>query len=102
MGLRSLVSLLPAIQATRLWLLPWRVCLPLNAPAFAGRTSNTLIWLRDRALIGTIVYSFPRGGAALKMKVRDYFQHRKRWWLRLHEKGGKSHEVPCHPQLGST
>ena len=23
----------------------------------------------------------------------------KRWWLRLHEKGGKRHEVPCHPQL---
>jgi integrase/recombinase XerD len=33
------------------------------------------------------------------MKVGDYFQHRQRWWLRLHEKGGKRHEVPCHPQL---
>jgi integrase len=33
------------------------------------------------------------------MKVGDYFQHRKRWWLRLHEKGGKRHEVPCHPTL---
>ena len=32
------------------------------------------------------------------MKVGDYF-HRKRWWLRLHEKGGKRHEVPCHPSL---
>ena len=20
----------------------------------------------------------------------------KRWWLRLHEKGGKRHEMPCH------
>ena len=33
------------------------------------------------------------------MKAGDYFQHRKRWWLRLHEKGGKRHEVPCHPGL---
>ncbi len=33
------------------------------------------------------------------MKVGDYFQHRKDWWLRLHEKGGKRHEVPCHPNL---
>ena len=61
--------------------------------------SNTLIGLRDRALIGTMVYSLARVGAAVTMKVGDYFQHRKRWWLRLHEKGGKRHEVPCHPIL---
>ena len=61
--------------------------------------SNTLIGLRDRALIGTMVYSFARVGAAITMKLGDYFQHRKRWWLRLHEKGGKRHEVPCHPSL---
>jgi integrase/recombinase XerD len=61
--------------------------------------TNTLIGLRDRALIGTMVYSFARVGATITMKVGDYFQHRKRWWLRLHEKGGKRHEVPCHPSL---
>jgi integrase/recombinase XerD len=61
--------------------------------------SSTLIGLRDRAVIGTMVYSFARVGAAVTMKVGDYFQHRKRWWLRLHEKGGKRHEVPCHPSL---
>jgi hypothetical protein len=33
------------------------------------------------------------------MKGGDLFQHRKRLWLRLHEKGGKRHEVPCHPEL---
>src|ERR1700730_3221278 len=51
--------------------------------------SNTLIGVRDRALIGTMVYSFARVGATVTMKVGDYFQHRKRLWLRLHEKGGK-------------
>ena len=61
--------------------------------------TNTLIGLRDRALIGTMVYTFARVGATITMKVGDYFQHRKRWWLRLHEKGGKRHEVPCHPSL---
>jgi len=34
---------------------------------------DTLIRLRDRALIGTIVYSFARVGAAVAMKVGDYF-----------------------------
>jgi integrase/recombinase XerD len=47
----------------------------------------------------TMVYSFARVGTAVIMKIGDYFQHRKRWWLRLHEKGGKRHEVPCHPSL---
>ncbi len=61
--------------------------------------SNTLIGLRDRALIGAMVYSFARVGAVVTMRVGDYFQHRKRLWLRLHEKGGKRHEVPCHPTL---
>src|SRR5216684_1084363 len=61
--------------------------------------STTLIGLRDRALIGTMVYSFARVGATVTMRVGDYFQHRKRLWLRLHEKGGKRHEVPCHPSL---
>jgi integrase len=61
--------------------------------------SDTLIGLRDRALIGTMVYSFARVGAVVTMKVGDYFQHRQNRWLRLHEKGGKRHEVPCHPQL---
>jgi len=61
--------------------------------------SNTLVGLRDRALIGLMVYSFARVGAAVTIKGGDLFQHRKQLWLRLHEKGGKRHEVPCHPEL---
>ncbi len=30
------------------------------------------------------------------MKVDDYYTNGKRWWIRLHEKGGKFHEVPVH------
>jgi len=33
------------------------------------------------------------------MKVRDYFVQGRRGWVRLHEKGGKEHEVPCHHNL---
>jgi len=50
-------------------------------------------------MIGTMVYSFARVGAAVTVKAGDYFQHRKRWWFRLHEQGGKRHEVPCHHSL---
>ena len=52
--------------------------------------------VRDRALLGTMVYSFARVGAVVGMNVEDYYRQGKRWWLRLHEKGGKFHEVPAH------
>ncbi|MGE0756642.1 MAG: tyrosine-type recombinase/integrase [Pirellulaceae bacterium] len=58
--------------------------------------TTTLVGHRDRALIGVMVYSFARVGAVTAMRVDDYFQNGKRWWLRLHEKGGKRHEVPAH------
>ena len=34
--------------------------------------------------------------AVAGMRVEDYYQNGKRWWFRLHEKGGKRHEVPAH------
>jgi integrase/recombinase XerD len=58
-----------------------------------------LLGLRDRALIATMVYSFARVGAVTKMKVSDYFIQGRRRWIRLHEKGGKEHDVPCHHSL---
>jgi site-specific recombinase XerD len=58
--------------------------------------TTSLVGLRDRALIGVMVFSFARIGAVVGMKVEDYYKNGKRWWLRLHEKGGKFHEVPAH------
>jgi site-specific recombinase XerD len=56
----------------------------------------SVVGLRDRALIAVMVFSFARIGAVVGMKVEDYYQNGKRCWLRLHEKGGKFHEVPAH------
>jgi site-specific recombinase XerD len=56
----------------------------------------TLIGLRDRALIAVMVYSFARVSASLGMKVEDYYTEGRRAWFRLHEKGGKRHDVPAH------
>jgi site-specific recombinase XerD len=61
--------------------------------------TTTVIGLRDRALIGLMVYSFARIGAALAMKVEDVYVQNRRLWVRLHEKGGKRHEMPCHHNL---
>ena len=37
-----------------------------------------------------------RVSAVLGMRRQDYFQQGSRGWLRLHEKGGKRHDVPAH------
>lgn len=57
------------------------------------------VGLRDRALIALMVYSFARVGAALGMRIEDVYVQNRRLWVRLHEKGGKPHEMPCHHNL---
>ncbi len=73
---------------------------------FAGKTSalaaeearallgaidvSTLPGLRDRALIGLMVYTFARVGAAVGMRVGDVYVQGRRTWVRLRDKGGKT------------
>lgn len=59
----------------------------------------TPIGLRDRAPIALMVYSFARISTALAMKVDDVFVEQRRLWVRLSEKGGKRHQMPCHHNL---
>ena len=98
--------------------IPFNPASSVRGPAHSARTGRTPVLeaeearalldaidisgqagLRDRALIGLMVYSFARVGAALAMKREDVFVQGRRLWLRLHEKGGKRHEMPCHHQL---
>ncbi len=60
---------------------------------------SSLPGLRDRALIGLMVYTFARVGAATSMRVEDFFVKGRRGWVRLREKGGKEHEMPTHHNL---
>ena len=61
--------------------------------------SDTVRDLRDRALIATLTYSFARITAALTMKIEDLRPRGAGWTIRLHEKGGKEHAMPCHHAL---
>jgi integrase len=77
---------------------------PLLSPEEARRVLDAIdvsthAGLRDRALIALMVFSFARIGAALAMKVEDVFVQNRRLWVRLREKGGKRHEMPCHHNL---
>lgn len=60
---------------------------------------GTLQGLRDRALIALMGYTFARVGAAVAMTVSDYYIRNRRGWVRLHEKGDKTMELPCHHKL---
>jgi site-specific recombinase XerD len=61
--------------------------------------ADTLAGLPDRVLIATMVYTFARVGAVIKMRVEDVYVQNRRTWIRLHETGGKRHEMPCHHLL---
>jgi integrase/recombinase XerD len=57
---------------------------------------TTIRGLRDRALIGIMLFSFARVGAVCAMNVDDYFRQNNRRFFRLHEKGGKILAIPAH------
>jgi hypothetical protein len=61
--------------------------------------TGSLTGLRYHALIGVMIYTFARIGAVLQMNVADHFTQGRRGWVRLHEKGGKEYEAPCHHKL---
>ena len=61
--------------------------------------AETITGLRDRALIGLLVYTFARIGAAVALNVEDLYSQNRRLWVRLHEKGGKQHTMPAHHNL---
>jgi site-specific recombinase XerC len=43
--------------------------------------TTTVIGLRDRALIGLMVYSFARIGASIGMRVEDVYTQNRRLWV---------------------
>ena len=80
---------------------------PVLSPAEARRLleatdTGTLAGLRDRALLSVMLYSFARVSAVVAMRRADYFRQESRGWLRLHEKGGKRHDVPAHHRAAET
>ena len=45
---------------------------------------DSVVGLRDRAIIGLMCYTFARASAVVHMRVEDYYEN------------GKRHEVPAH------
>lgn len=61
--------------------------------------TDTIIGLRDRALISVMTYGYVRISAALGMNVKDIYTKRHRLWMHIYEKGGLELDIPCHHNL---
>ncbi len=84
---RMLLDSIPVTRVTSIDAQGHDICVP------------DLTGLRDRAIIAAMVFTFARVGAMVAMTVEDYYTQGKRSWLRLHEKGGKRHDMPAHHTL---
>src|SRR6202035_2328098 len=58
------------------------------------------VGLRDRALLGTLAYTFARIGAVVNLKVEDYFQTGKRSMIDSVRKVARGDGNPGAPQTG--
>ena len=65
---------------------------------FDSIPTTTIAGLRDRALIGIMLFACARVGAVCGMNVEDYYHVGRRGIFRFLEKGGRHHEVPAHHQ----
>ena len=62
---------------------------------------SDLIGLRDRALIGAMVYTFTRVSAALSLRVKDYYMQGGNMHLRITGKRNVQRLIPVHPTLNT-
>ena len=58
-----------------------------------------IVGLRDRAIVGILIYTAVRVGAVASLQAGDFYDVGTQVCLRFSEKGGKSREIPCRHDL---
>jgi integrase/recombinase XerD len=66
---------------------------------FASIDTSNVVGLRDRALIGVLVYTAARVGALAKLELQNFYETAHQYCLRFADKGGKSREIPVRHDL---
>lgn len=64
-----------------------------------GLDVSHVVGLRDRAIIGVLVYTAARVGAVATLRRGDFYAVADQHYLRFAEKGGKSREIPVRHDL---
>lgn len=60
---------------------------------------QSIIDLRDRALVAVLIYTAARAGAVASLRLRDFVQDGSQFVLRFAEKGGKARTIPVRHDL---
>jgi integrase/recombinase XerD len=60
---------------------------------------KSVVDLRDRALIATLIYTAARAGAVAKLRIKDFADEGTQFTLRFAEKGGKARSIPVRSDL---
>src|SRR5215831_13222138 len=60
---------------------------------------SRVVRLRDRAIIGILIYTASRAGAVAKLRCGNFYDAGDQWMLHFDEKGGKSREIPVRHDL---
>ncbi len=60
---------------------------------------SSVVGLRDRAILATMMYTAARVGAVAKLRRRDFYTDGRQWYLRFDEKGGADRHIPCRHDL---
>ncbi len=60
---------------------------------------ENIVGLRDRAIVGILIYTAVRNGAIAKLKRQDFVHLGNQCLLRFAEKGGKFREIPVREDL---
>lgn len=60
---------------------------------------KSIVDLRDRALISTLIYTAARAGAVAKLRVKDFVNEGTQFVLKFSEKGGKARSIPVRADL---
>ncbi len=61
--------------------------------------TTDVVGLRDRAIIGVMIYTAVRAGAVAKLRCRDFYSDGRQWHFRFDEKGGKVRHIPARHDL---
>ncbi|MEM8669345.1 MAG: tyrosine-type recombinase/integrase [Planctomycetota bacterium] len=59
----------------------------------------TIVELRDRAILGVLVYTAARRAAVANLHRRDYWTDGFQYYMRFAEKGGKTRDIPVRHDL---
>lgn len=65
----------------------------------ASIQSSSLIDVRDKAIVATLIYTAARAGAVAKLRIKDLIDEGNQYSLRFKEKGGKHRSIPVRHDL---